>query len=378
MEALQPIERPRLPYLDFLRGIAVLGLLTMNLAYMGLLDPEAPFPVDSTFDDWVLALQAVLLDGRFRSLFCLLFGIGLYLQFTRYQQRGLNAVLTLKSRLHWLLVFGLSHCIFIWSGDILILYALAGLVVIKRLENSTEQLFKRGCVYFAIGMIIQILLELLLWWVTTYYPEDESLVAILSLQDVYAQNIGYAFIYIITFPLLSMFYICGLMYIGIALYRQGALQHGFSKKQLINLMLATFVFSLADLLVTLDVFTTGIMTDVLSSISGLAMALLFWHWLLKSKYYISASWLVQSVSALGRKALTFYIFQSLVMTTLLRFIFPQWNNEFALAHYFLLALAFIPVQLALAYYIDKFFSQGPLEFYWRYLVTRKSHKIEAQ
>jgi len=83
-------SNPRLLYLDFLRGIAVLGLLTMNISTMGLFSPETVMSAELISDKWIRALQALLLDGRFRSIFCLLFGIGLYLQFTRYQQLNLQ------------------------------------------------------------------------------------------------------------------------------------------------------------------------------------------------------------------------------------------------------------------------------------------------
>lgn len=362
----------RLLYIDFLRGIAVLGLLTMNIISMGLLDVDALSGVIVASEPLLLTLQTLLLDGRFRSIFCLLFGIGLYLQYSRYQQLNLPAINILKSRLHWLFIFGLCHCVILWSGDILMVYALSGLVLIKYLENTPEQLLKRGCQYFVIGMVIQILVVAATLLIDSELFVIETDIVLLTYQDLLIENILVTFAYIVTFPVLFMFYLCGVMFIGIALFRNGTLQQGFTVFQLWVLATVTLVFSLIDIfLINTSIALYIAYTGVFSSVSRLSMALLFWHWVLKSKCYGYRSILVSSVRAVGRKALSFYILQTIVMTTLLRFIFPQWNIEFTLTNYYLLAVAFIPVQLFIAYVYDLFYSQGPLEYCWRSLVISK-------
>ncbi|ODS23071.1 hypothetical protein AB835_10725 [Candidatus Endobugula sertula] len=359
----------RLLYVDFLRGIAVLGLLLMNTSSMGLLPDGAG--VGDTFVEQLLAIvKTFMLDGRFRSIFCLLLGIGLYLQFTRYQRFNLQSIKLLKSRLHWLFIFGLCHCVFLWHGDILMLYALSGLIVIKRLEDTSEQLLKRGCLYFAIGMVMRVFLSFGLRFFELDSLDMENDSNVLSYQELYTNNIFVAVGQILSFPLSSMFELCGVMFIGIALFRNGTLQRGFTVFQLWGLAAVTIVFSLVAFF--LSNISTGIVIEYLSSVSGLTMALLFWHWVLKSKCYDKESILVSSVRALGRRPLSFYIFQSLVITTMLRFIFPQWNAEFNSVNYFILALAFIPIQLFIAYYYDRYYTQGPLEYLWRHLVSKRS------
>jgi len=362
----------RLLYLDFLRGIAVLGLLTMNITSMGLLSADAVIASELYSDKLVLTIKTLVLDGRFRSLFCLLFGIGLSLQFTRYQQLDLQSIKILKSRLHWLFIFGLFHCVFVWSGDILIVYALSGLVVINSIKDSSTQLFKRGFQYFSIGMAIQVCMFASVYFFELDLSSTSTDIPLLSYQELYFENICIALVAILTFPLLSMFYLCGIMFIGIALFREEMLQKGFTLFQLLGLAVVTVLFSLVDLL-TLNNSVGGgnFSAGVLSSISGLTMALLFWHWVLKSKCYDSELRLVKSINALGRRSLSFYILQSLVMTTVLRYIFPQWNIEFTLVDYFILSLVFIPVQLYIAYCYDRYYTQGPLEYWWRHLVVVK-------
>jgi len=368
-------SNPRLLYLDFLRGIAVLGLLTMNITTMGLFSPETVISAELISDKWVRALQALLLDGRFRSIFCLLFGIGLYLQFTRYQQLNLQPKAMLKSRLNWLLVFGVFHCLFLWYGDVLLIYALSGLVLIKRLQDTPEQIFKRGCYYFLIATVIQTLLFILISFTELEYYIIANEASLLSYQELYIENLFSLIFNILTFPILSLFYICGVMFIGIGLFRLGMLQQGFNVPQLWGLSAVTAIFTVADLLTLKNSEGPQYLTvGLLSSISGLTMALLFWHWVLKSQLYAKSSYLVTSVRSLGKRALSFYILQSLVMTTVLRFIFPQWNIDFTLSDYLVLAIAFIPVQLFIAFKYEQYFNQGPLEYWLRNLIRLKENK----
>lgn len=361
----------RLIYLDFLRGVAVLGLLTMNIPYMGLLEINAIIPTQMFWDKVVLITQTLFLDGRLRSLFCLLFGVGLFLQYSRLEENNLQSIKILKSRLHWLLILGLCHCIFIWYGDILIVYALSGLVVINQLGNNASQLFKRGCIYFSIGITINILIYAFSVPLEPIPALNVESLPAMSIEALYLQNVLYAVMYILTFPILSVFEICGLMYLGISLFRLGLLKGGFRFNQLWFLFILTFVSIFIDLtLLQSSVVTLETLSSVLGSISGLTMALLFWHWVLKSKCYKSNFFIVSAIKALGRRAFSFYILQSLLITTLLRYILPIWEFELSLSDYFLIAISFIPVQLFVALHLEKMNKTGPLEYLWRYLVVK--------
>lgn len=95
------IENERLAYLDFLRGFAVLGLLLMNAPFMGLIEFGYVAHQPVVISDYVIAVaNSLLLDGRFRSLFCLLFGIGIYLQYCSFARKGYAVNDTLLSRLN--------------------------------------------------------------------------------------------------------------------------------------------------------------------------------------------------------------------------------------------------------------------------------------
>ena len=371
-------KNERLEYLDFLRGIAVLGLLFMNMPYMGAFDTGYVQHDPSLLsDDIMLSIRAFLFDGRFRSLFCMLFAIGLFIQFKSYQSKNLNFYIILKSRLNWLLVFGLLHCIFIWSGDILILYALCGFYLLRYLDEPTDKLFRKGKLFFTIGIVI-FTLECLLWsYLDTPIVRDSAqfLETYDTLNEGYGAtlviNLFTALFYILTFPVLSLFYLCGVMMLGLALFKSGQLQNGFSQKHVRLLFVITIVVSTTA--ACLSIFTPGIgqyLDEVLGSVSGLAMALLIWHWVITTRLYSSLNIISIAIKHVGTMAFTFYIFQSITGTMLLRYLYPEWNLSFDLIDYVGLALSLIVIQLVVALIYKRVFHQGPLEYIWRRLVNR--------
>ncbi|MFL5606634.1 MAG: DUF418 domain-containing protein [Gemmatimonadaceae bacterium] len=125
-ESASPV-RERIQALDVLRGVAVGGILFANvLVFFGMsfLSPERAAALSSTTADHAaLWLERVFVDGKFYSVFSLLFGIGFGVQLAR---GGEAALPRFKRRLRILLVIGAVHAFFIWAGDILMLYALLG------------------------------------------------------------------------------------------------------------------------------------------------------------------------------------------------------------------------------------------------------------
>lgn len=124
--------RGRIVALDFIRGLAVLGILAANIEGYALSNveqgwPAAFHPLDGGSTSVWLA-TFLLVDGKMRSLFALLFGAGLALFIERADDRGaLGTALQLR-RLLWLALFGLLHFFLLFRGDILFTYALWGFV----------------------------------------------------------------------------------------------------------------------------------------------------------------------------------------------------------------------------------------------------------
>lgn len=123
----------RILSLDFLRGIAVLGILFINIENFAYPDSWSPFkfgfddPIDRSARFWIYFLT----QGKFYTMFALLFGVGFYIFLERLERKsmGLMAMDIYARRLLWLFIIGVGHAYLIWSGDVLYHYAICGLLL---------------------------------------------------------------------------------------------------------------------------------------------------------------------------------------------------------------------------------------------------------
>jgi len=143
--------RERIQALDVLRGVAVAGILFANvLVFFGLIfmPPDRMAALPTVAADRVAAfLEHVFVDGKFYSLFSLLFGIGFGVQLAR---GGDAALPRFKRRLRILLGIGAIHAFFIWAGDILMLYALLGFTMPWFARKSNRQLLRWTVILLAV------------------------------------------------------------------------------------------------------------------------------------------------------------------------------------------------------------------------------------
>jgi uncharacterized protein len=120
----------RIASIDVLRGVALLGILVINIWGFALPDivlfnPSACGGWDPiNRDTWVVC--HLLCDQKMMSLFSMLFGAGLVVMMQRSDARGQTLTAIYYRRIFWLLVFGLLHAYLLWDGDILVSYACCG------------------------------------------------------------------------------------------------------------------------------------------------------------------------------------------------------------------------------------------------------------
>jgi uncharacterized protein len=129
--------------IDVLRGIALLGVLAINITTEFRVSIFQRFLPAQPYASWIdRAIDAILMigvDSKALALFSLLFGVGLAIQFDHLSTSPRRMVLLLR-RLSALLIIGLVHLTLIWNGDILVEYALAGLIVLTFLRGSQRLL----------------------------------------------------------------------------------------------------------------------------------------------------------------------------------------------------------------------------------------------
>lgn len=119
--------------LDVLRGLALLGIALANFPEFSLysfLSVEAADVMPTAgIDRIVRYLQYIFIDGKFYTIFSLLFGIGFSIIITNAARKGANGFRIFYRRMLGLMLIGFLHLMFLWSGDILMLYALLGMLL---------------------------------------------------------------------------------------------------------------------------------------------------------------------------------------------------------------------------------------------------------
>lgn len=156
MTPIGPITREkRINSLDALRGFALLGILPANVLVFGMYLAAANDPTVAggatglNLVSWVLF--RILVEGKMRALFAMVFGASVILLTARIEERsGTSSAADIYYRRDlWLLLFGLAHAYLLFWGDILYPYALCGLILFPFRKLSGKKLLIIGCVFIA-------------------------------------------------------------------------------------------------------------------------------------------------------------------------------------------------------------------------------------
>ena len=394
----------RIASLDFIRGLAVMGILLANIVAFGqpftaYMYPEAFLSPQGPADGWLWVAQFVLIDGKMRSLFTLLFGAGIYLFMERAWAKGATRRLQVR-RLLWLGAFGLFHYFFIWTGDILFLYAVSGLVALLFVKLSRSKQFVIGLIGYVLGGLLYLgfgvsmeaaasgamaadaeqAAEMQAEMATAKAMELEDAAAAgtdIAAGDygaVVARNLSDGPLELGTMLLLFWFETLPLMLIGMALYRLDFYSGGISRGKLLSwgavgVLLGGALSAVIALRAMNDGFTYW----------GTLAAFMGWsHFprLLMSLGYLALlvafaahakGWLSQRVSAAGRAAFTNYLGTSILMML----VFHGWAGglfgELTRLQLYGVVLATWAVMLAWSKPWLERYRYGPLEWLWRCL-----------
>jgi uncharacterized protein len=334
----------RIVALDVLRGFALLGILIMNIQAFSM--PWAAYFNPTVYGDltganrWVWVLSHILADQKFMTIFSLLFGAGIILLTTRLEERGQSAWKIHYRRNFWLLLFGLAHAYLLWTGDILVLYALCAVVVFWFRQLSPRWLLVGGLVslavpsaliWFAGATIATWPPELYTEMLKTWQPDSMAIQGELAayrggwlaqMEMRLPQSLE-----IHTYALIfwGFWRAGGLMLIGMALYKWGVVTAKRSPR-------FYTVMALMGLIAGLSAATYGVQQNFLHkwemafSRFGPGFHFNYWGSLLVSGGYVGlvmlwAQWgglarLQAALAAVGRMALSNYLLHTLIATTI--------------------------------------------------------------
>jgi uncharacterized protein len=413
LEAAAPARlAERIGSLDLMRGIAVLGILAANIVAFG--QPFSAYMFPETFlvpagDDggWMWIAQFVLIDGKMRGIFTVLFGVGLYLFMERAWARGQTRWLQAR-RLFFLMLFGMVHFFFIWRGDILFYYAVIGFIALLCLGWSPKDQLKVGLLGYFAGAIFYALMMLPLHFIAdTSFGQnvamaetrvgleegkqealaDDVIESGLKQSDDYIGFVEHRFSEHWFEPLTNVLFfgleLLPLMLIGMGLYRLGFFNGGidpgrmrfwgwigFLGGSLLHLLIGLWVQSIGFTYYgTLAAFVGVSPLPSLMMVLGI-MALLAVYgpgW---------KGWLAQRFAAAGRAAFTNYLGTSILMLL----VFHGWAlglfGELNRPQLYLVVLSAWIVMLAWSKPWLERYRYGPLEWLWRCLTYRKMFPLK--
>ncbi len=382
--------------LDVIRGLAILGILFMNIFAQAMPHPAYFSPnwngAATDSDYWIYAIQTIFFDGRFLSLFSLLFGASLVIQTNSWQKKQQAPGKWIQRRLFWLALFGAIHACFIWAGDILFVYAITGLALYRAVNWQPGTQLSLGVICITIPMLLIGLLVLsydleamtppMLGWFIPLSGEQETMLIQAATGDFLTEqiplNIKVYHLQVLSVLPIVMLHTGGLMLMGMALYSKGF----FSQTD--NLVRWCCTGLIANLLAALIYYyrgEIGFNTELGLTVQLLNMYISIFCALSYAKVIIfitkKHSFLIQPFIACGRMAFTLYIFQSLATVTLFQWLFPATYGSWDRVSLFIIVFFLSLLQIVLANAWMKKHKTGPLEKIWRYLVVGKQALIRV-
>ncbi|MFC3853209.1 DUF418 domain-containing protein [Salinispirillum marinum] len=383
----------RIESLDLIRGVAILGILFMNIMAMAT-------PIEAYYSPFwreglsglevpLYHLQSLVFESRFMSMFSLLFGVGLYIQYQSALAKDLPARARLFSRLRWLLLFGLLHGFLLFVGDILTLYACCGFLLVWLLGMSNKKQFGLALLFLVLGQLLMLSLVAAVFFkgvpmVMSEVPlSPEALSALQQTWTSYpdrlmaqAADFGQFLLFI---PAAALWHNTGLMLIGILLYKKGF----FHQSRFIPWGLASLVLGLAlgwwvqqlraEVGFSSDV---GFATMLLMMLTGLLSAIGYCSLLVLAA--TSGNVLVRLLKNAGKMAFTLYISQSVLTYLIFVWLVPQYWGQLGRPELLSLVVGLTVLQLWFASFWQQKYGQGPLEKGWRYLAYRRFRQVESE
>ncbi|SMD45376.1 uncharacterized protein SAMN00777080_4025 [Aquiflexum balticum DSM 16537] len=413
----------RIDIIDIIRGVALLGILILNIPYFSMEEYfTEPWNQDtSNTNFWVHAVNIVFFEGKMRALFSMVFGAGIILFTTNKEKAGKSATWLFYKRMIWLTLFGLAHAhLLLWMGDILYFYGLIGMLAFLFRKMKPKYLAMGVPIVAIIGFVANTLfmqnirgeyleykeavalqdagnelgekeLAAMEAWEETrkdMIPNKEEVVEHTALmKGSYAEVASHVrpmawdgqFKYLI----FSIWDMLALMLLGIALYKWGFLTLKWTQSQYIKTIwigygigLPLVIFSFVYNTVHFPNVETALAFYEIHSINWVSLIYDFQRILIMmahvalviliyQKGYFKL--LMNGLRAVGQTAFTNYIMHSVICTLV---FFGYGLNQYSEWEYYQLYYLVIGIwifQLIVSPIWLKYFLFGPLEWLWRCL-----------
>ncbi|GGE57647.1 DUF418 domain-containing protein [Priestia taiwanensis] len=358
----QPIlQRERIQKLDIIRGFAILGIFLVNIPTMA----GNSFMHPSSFvgiDKYVNLFHDLFIQTKFYTIFSFLFGFGFYIFISRAKEKGLGYKWLFGKRLILLFLFGVTHYVFFWFGDILHTYALLGvfLLFFYRCKAKTILIWAISLFIIAHTAVLYLLTEgirkVTLTSPPNYFYEWATHVQTRA-SDFFSLKL---LAQLLMSPEILSLFLFGL-YVGKKgfFYKIEEYRNSLRKWQIGSLIVG--------LLLCIPIVIGFIQNETYSTkehylwviLSGKPLAMFYITTLMLAK----AKWL-NHLGYVGQMALSNYITHTLIGTVVLS-LFVQQTADISLLTQVFIVLAVYITQIFISKWWLARYQFGPLEWVWR-------------
>ena len=390
-----PVESSeRIESLDVLRGVALLGILLMNIRSFAM--PGAAYMNPTAYGDltgvnWGFWLMTeIFADQKFMALFSMLFGAGVCLFADRAAQKATAVGRLHHVRMFWLLLFGLAHAHLLWFGDILVPYAVSGCVVFWFRNRSPRVLLIAGVAFLLVPVLMAVGAGLTIdawpeeqraemrgWW----HPSQQSLSEELATYRLgWVDQLGHRSEMALMFEtmMLLQFFLwraSGMMLIGMMLYRLGVLSCERSNAYYRNMILIggglgltlTTVGAISNIQAGFDWKHSMFLGGQWNYVGSIGIALAYCAGVMLLVRSSALRGLVRRLGSAGQMAFTNYLLQTVICTLI---FYGHGLGYFGQAERWQQALVVLgvwAVMLVLSPWWLARFRFGPMEWLWRSL-----------
>ena len=407
MEITVPTQNnERETFMDALRGFAILGIFIANLAHLSFYNDEAkvvsPWMVEG-WDHSVRFLHYLFIEGKFYSIFSLLFGWGIALQLKRGATKGIDSLPIVKRRLFFMLLLGALHLL-IWTGDIVFFYALLGFIVLPLRKFSNKTLLITGVVLilspillYGLKMTFPILnypVEKLYDTgnrITTFFYGEMTREKYMSLMhngswlDQLKVNIAeffYRYGYLFYVSRISK--VVGMFLIGYVIGRSDFYKNLEHHKKTVYSIIGiglvvglTFNYFLASYMSSdnsgeyYDLQLSGWYLTIFYALGVAPLALAYVGLMMVGFQTKPGNKLLQIVAPVGKMAFTNYIMHSLIGNFVFLGAGLDMMGQVGPVYFTLFGITVFMIQIIFSTIWLKFFQYGPIEWFWRSLTYKK-------
>jgi uncharacterized protein len=394
----------RIVLLDVLRGLAIFGILMVNmpLMYEPMVKILAGANPDATTSQLISeSIIKFFFEGKFYVIFSFLFGYGFWLFMNKTTPDGSSIIPVFRRRLIILLIFGIAHVLLLWSGDILVFYALFGFVLILFRRSSGRKILKWSVWLMLIPSLVTAVLMGFIGLVSQN-PEAKAAIDANMMQGIremhqmvveasliYSQGSFFEMVmmrlkeYQALLPAIIFFYpvVLGVFLLGLWAARKELLADFSSKLPFFRNL---FWWSLGIGLIANSLYIIAFRHAVMSIPSGWSLLATSMHTLggiSLGFFFISAlvlifakgkcNWLGSMLAPVGRMALTNYLMQSVICA----FLFHSYGlglfGKITTWQGMMLTVLIFSVQVLFSRWWLSRFRFGPLEWLWRSLTYFK-------